>query len=161
MRQLFAVIAVLAIMTMAGFAGAQTVTPAPVVTPTPAAVSEGLTALGLSPNIPNIWFGEKGKGATVASGVSVNFLEYVQTFSYGGTLDATLEGIGAVKVTGPQVGNAVFGATIGVDLIKLITGIKGLTVVGNWTAKIGPAVIWDQQNSRMGYGGGITFSYSK
>lgn len=136
---------------------------APAVTPAAPAASgaipSGFTALPLTPNIPNMWLAEPGEHSFVATGVGLTLLQYDHTFAYGGALEATLQAIGAAKVTGPHAGDSIVGGTLGLDALKFVTGVAGVKIVGNWSLTLGPSFGYDTVRGKGCYGGGGTFSY--
>lgn len=121
--------------------------------------SDGLAGGFLAAGQDNLWLAEKGQRAFVAVGAGVDLLKYQKSFSYGGVFVAKLHATAAARVTGNDVGYALAGASVNIDLIKLIAGLPGLEFLGTFTCEIGPVAVYDTLYGKPAYGGLINFTY--
>jgi hypothetical protein len=72
----------------------------------------------------------------------------------------TLHATAAARATGDKAGNTLVGASINVDLIKLLTGTGISLLTKSITCVVGPVVVYDIALGKPAFGGLVNFSYS-
>lgn len=126
-----------------------------------ASTDTGTTKMGfLSMGQDNLYLAMPGESAFLAVGAGFDILSWEKSIgSKGGKLSLTLHGTAAARVTGND-SSAIAGGSINIDIVKLFNGTGVNFLLNNFKCVIGPAVVYDANKGKMGYGGLLNFSYT-